>query len=54
MSEISEELRNVLHGKEKICADLAALAERSDVSDYAGAIAALCAEYANSGVIPQE
>lgn len=54
MSEISEELRNVLHGKEKICADLAALAERTDVSDYAGAIAALCAEYANSGVIPQE
>ena len=54
MSEISEELRSVLHGKEKICADLAALAERSDVSDYAGAIAALCAEYANSGVIPQE
>ena len=54
MSEINEELRSVLHGKEKICAALAALAERTDVSDYAGAIAALCAEYANSGVIPQE
>ena len=39
MSEISEELRNILHAKENICAELIALAERDDVSDYAGAIA---------------
>ena len=31
MSEINEELRNVLHAKERICADLASLAERSEV-----------------------
>ena len=54
MSEINEELRNVLHAKERICADLASLAERSDVNDYAGAIAALCSEYANAGTVPQE
>lgn len=54
MSEISEELRNVLHAKERVCTELAALAERVDVSDYAGTIAALCADYSNAGAIPQE
>ena len=54
MSEISEELRSVLHAKEKICADLAALADSTEVSDYAGAIAGLCADYAAAGTIPQE
>ena len=53
MSEISEELRNVLHAKEKICTELTALADRADVSDYAGTIAALCADYSNAGNIPQ-
>ena len=54
MSEISEELRNVLHAKERVCTELAALAEHVDVSDYAGTIAALCADYSNAGTIPQE
>lgn len=54
MSDVSEALRADLHAREKLCADLAALPEKSGVVDYAGAIAAICAEYANCPAIPPE
>ncbi|MBE6391808.1 MAG: DUF349 domain-containing protein [Lentisphaerae bacterium] len=54
MSDVCEALRANLHAREKLCEDLAALPERAGVEDYAGAIAAICAEYAASPVIPPE
>ena len=54
MSDVSEELRANLHAREKLCAELAALPEQTDVADYAGAITRICTEYASSAAIPPE
>ena len=51
---VAGELREILHRKEAICAELAALPGDTGVTDYAGKIAELCADYANSGAIPPE
>ena len=54
MSDVSEELRAILHAKENLCAQLAALPDKDGVEDYAGEIAALCAAYSASGTVPPE
>ena len=54
MSDVSEELRANLHAREKLCAELAALPDQTDVADYAGAITRICTEYASCAAIPPE
>ena len=54
MSDVSEELRVILHAKENLCAALAALPDKENIEDYAGEIAALCAAYNASGSVPPE
>ena len=54
MSDVSEELRAVLHAKEKCCEELLKLPESGNGEDYAGMIARLCADYANCGQVPPE
>ena len=52
-SGIPESLRDLLHRKEAICADLENLANASAV-DYQNEIARLSADYDNAGALPQE
>ena len=54
MSDVSEELRAVLHAKEKCCEELLKLPESGNGEDYAGMIAKICADYANCGQVPPE
>ena len=54
MSDVSEELRANLHAREKLCAELAALPDQTDVADYAGVITRICTEYASCAAIPPE
>jgi len=51
---LNDALREILHAKESICAELANLANRNDVTDYQTKIAGLSEAYAASGDIPPE
>ena len=53
MSELTEELRNILHQKESICEALEKL-ETSEQTDYQGAISQLSAAYTAARELPPE
>ena len=51
---LNDALREILHTKENICAELTSLSRRNDVTDYQTKIAELSDAYAASGEIPPE